>query len=266
MSSTNGTSTSFRGIATVVRLSGRTESDRPIESWPTEGVTGLYTRTLFRYDQRLMARLSPALELGRSFVRAEYQKNYTALLLLWKGIGQFVVRHPQYRVLFGTVSISARYSDSSQRLLMAFLLQNHLDRNLAELAEAINPYEVNPAPPVSTAIPQSIEEANRLVTRAEAGEKGVPVLLRQYPEAERPVDRVQRRPELRGCAGRVDDGRPRRGRSRYPEPLLRTSGGRAVPGPAPWRTIGTRGLTVSVWCSARLQSLRKIRRSNAKHA
>jgi len=145
-----------------------------------EGVTGLYTRTLFRYNERLIARLSPALELGRSFVRAEYQKNYTALLLLWKGIGQFVVRHPHYRVLFGPVSISARYSDSSHRLLMALLRQNHLDRELAELAEAINPYDVNPAPPVSTAIPQSIEEANRFVMRAEADQKGVPVLLRQY--------------------------------------------------------------------------------------
>ena len=112
----------------------------------TEGVEGLYTRTLFRFDQRLIARLSPALELGRSFVRAEYQKNYNALLLLWKGIGQFVARHPQYRVLFGAVSISSRYSDGSHRLLMAFLQQNHLDRDLADLVEAINPRVVNPAP------------------------------------------------------------------------------------------------------------------------
>ena len=61
-----------------------------------EGVHGLYTRTLFRYDERLIGRLSPALELGRSFVRTEYQKNYNALLLLWKGIGRFVATHPQY--------------------------------------------------------------------------------------------------------------------------------------------------------------------------
>ena len=144
----------------------------------TDGVAGLYTRTLFRYDERLIARLSPALELGRSFVRAEYQKNYNALLLLWKGIGQFVVRHPQYRVLFGPVSISSRYSDSSHRLLLAFLQQNHLDRDLAAFVDAINPRVVNPAPmPV---IPRSVDEANRLVSEAEADGKGVPILLRQY--------------------------------------------------------------------------------------
>jgi putative hemolysin len=72
------------------------------------GVDGLYTRTLFKYDERLITRLSPALELGRSFVTTDYQRNYNALLLLWKGIGQFVVRHPKYRVLFGPVSISTR--------------------------------------------------------------------------------------------------------------------------------------------------------------
>ena len=139
-----------------------------------------HTRTLFQYGHRLIARLSPALELGRSFVRAEYQKNYNALLLLWKGIGQFVVRHPEYRVLFGPVSISSRYSDSSQRLLMAFLKQNHLDRELAELVNAINPSEPNRAAPLLTTIPQSVDEADRLVVQAEADGKGLPILLRQY--------------------------------------------------------------------------------------
>jgi putative hemolysin len=163
-----------RQVAGAYRI-GRT--DRIIA---TEGLEGLYTRTLFRYDHRLIARLSPALELGRSFIRAEYQKSYNALLLLWKGIGQFVVRHPEYRVLFGPVSISSRYSDSSHQLLMAFLHQNHLNRELAELVDAINPAVVNPAPPPSSAIPQSIDEANRLVAQAEADGKGVPILLRQY--------------------------------------------------------------------------------------
>jgi putative hemolysin len=145
----------------------------------TEGVNGLYTRTLFRYDDRLVARLSPALELGRSFVRAEYQKNHGALLLLWKGIARYVALHPQYRVLFGPVSISARYSDVSQQLLMAFLQQNHRHEELADLATAINP--AAPRAPASLAgIPRSVDEADRLVAQAENDRKGVPILLRQY--------------------------------------------------------------------------------------
>jgi putative hemolysin len=159
------------------RIVGAYRLGRTDRIMAAEGVHGLYTRTLFRYDERLIARLSPALELGRAFVRTEYQKNYSALLLLWKGIGRFVASQPQYRVLFGPVSVSRRYSDSSHHLLMAFLRQNHLSDG-ADLVEAITPPVVNPAP--ALAVPRSVEEADRLVTEAERDGKGVPILLRQY--------------------------------------------------------------------------------------
>lgn len=142
------------------------------------GVSGLYTRSLFEYDGRLLARMSPALELGRSFVRAEYQKNYNALLLLWKGIARFVLLHPEYRVLFGPVSISARYSDMSRCLLMAFLEQNHREHQLAELVTATNQRTFQSD--TVAGVPDSIDALERLVAGAERGGAGVPVLLRQY--------------------------------------------------------------------------------------
>ena len=146
-----------------------------------DGVEGLYTRTLFRYDARLFDRIgAPALELGRSFVAAPYQKNYSALLLLWKGIGEFVARHPKYRFLFGPVSISALYSDNSHRLLMEFLRQNHLARDLAVLVDAINPGRHTASPDAPMLVPRTIDEVNRLVVKAESDGHGVPVLLRQY--------------------------------------------------------------------------------------
>jgi len=143
------------------------------------GVAGLYTRTLFQYDRELIDALAPALELGRSFVRPEYQRNYQALLLLWRGIGQFVVRHPEYRMLFGPVSISARYCDASHTLLTAFLEQNHLDASLARMIVPVHPRPAATIPGVCT-IPSDVAGADRLVTRLEPDGKGMPVLLRQY--------------------------------------------------------------------------------------
>jgi putative hemolysin len=154
------------------------QTDRIVE---TQGVDGLYTRTLFRYDQRLIDRIgAPALELGRSFVRVEYQKNYNALLLLWKGIGSFITRHPQYRLLFGPVSISTRYSDSSHQLLMAFLQQNHFAAEFSELVEAFNPPRLASTPTASSLVSATVGDVDRLVARAESDGKGMPVLLRQY--------------------------------------------------------------------------------------
>ncbi len=144
------------------------------------GVDGLYTRTLFRYDERLIQRMSaPALELGRSFVRSEYQRNYNALLLLWKGIGRFIALHPQYRLLFGPVSISTRYSDASHQLLMSFLRQNHFATEFGELVDAFHTPRLSVSA-ASSHVPQSIDEVNGLVKRAESDGKGMPVLLRQY--------------------------------------------------------------------------------------
>lgn len=71
------------------------------------GIGGLFTSTLFRFHARFFERIGPAVELGRSFVVPEYQKNYVPLLLLW-GITRVVQRRPKAPVLFGAVSISNR--------------------------------------------------------------------------------------------------------------------------------------------------------------
>jgi putative hemolysin len=128
----------------------------------SDGVTGLYTRSLFRYDDALIRRLPPALELGRSFVRPEYQRDHNALMLLWKGICAFVSRHPHYRVLFGAVSISARYGDRTRDMLLRFLEQNHLDPQLSKQVVALRPYAVT------------------TTSRLEGDPRAMPVLLRQY--------------------------------------------------------------------------------------
>ena len=141
------------------------------------GVDGLYTRTLFRYGTPFLDAISPALELGRSFVRLEYQRDYQPLLLLWRGIGQFIVKRPEYRYLFGPVSISARYAPASRTAMTTFLQRHHGDASLATLVTPLHPDRsasaASPAPATAT-------EAERLVASLESDGKGMPVLLRQY--------------------------------------------------------------------------------------
>lgn len=136
-------------------LAGAYRIGRSDEIVRARGVAGLYTHTLFRYDSRLLDRIGPALELGRSFVRAEYQRSSNALLLLWRGIGALIAREPRYRILFGPVSISNRYRDASQRMLMAFLYENHYNRELGELVRALNPVPERAAPRRSTSRPST---------------------------------------------------------------------------------------------------------------
>ena len=102
------------------------------------GFTGLYTSTLFEYRDGLTPIFGSALELGRSFVRPEHQKTYQPLMLLWSGIGRFVASHPQYRFLFGAVSINNEYLGVSRKLMVEFLKEGHTHSDLARFVRARN--------------------------------------------------------------------------------------------------------------------------------
>ena len=145
------------------------------------GARGLYTTTLFNYDEALLERLGPALELGRSFVSPSYQRDFSPLLLLWKGIGRFVATAPRYRYLFGAVSISDRYSATTRTLLAAFLSATCRDDELAPLVTPRHALPPRPAPQASrTPMPASLGDLSSAVRALEADGKDIPVLLRQY--------------------------------------------------------------------------------------
>ncbi|MBI5617120.1 MAG: lysophospholipid acyltransferase family protein [Gammaproteobacteria bacterium] len=148
----------------------------------THGARGLYVQSLFRLSARLQHELRSGLELGRSFVRPEYQKSFSPLLLLWKGIAAYVVRHPRYRYLFGPVSISNDYHPASQRLLVQFLARHHYAHEHAGEVKPRNPPKRRRREEAALATigdPDSPLLAGLLQTIENDG-KGVPVLLRQY--------------------------------------------------------------------------------------
>ncbi len=145
------------------------------------GPNGLYTRTLFQYDERLLDRLGPSLELGRAFVRVECQRDFSPLFLLWKGIGRLVAREPRYRCLFGTVSISNRYESLSRSLLVRFLRAARYRDDLAALVTPKQPPRPYPRDAIlDGAVVASLDAVSRLVELVERDGKSVPVLLRQY--------------------------------------------------------------------------------------
>ncbi len=147
------------------------------------GRRGLYTAGLFQYRDPFFRLLGPALELGRSFVRPEAQRSFTPLLLLWKGIGEYVARYPRYLRLLGPVSISNDYRDLSRQLLVEFLRSHCLDPLFSHLVRPSNP--VPRGRMVQTLAAEvsmlgHIDALAALVEDIEPDRKGVPVLLRQY--------------------------------------------------------------------------------------
>ena len=146
------------------------------------GIAGLYTASLFRFDPRLFDAMGPALEMGRSWIRTEHQRSYAPLLLLWKGIGRYVVRHPRYVTLFGPVSISAEYRSMSQKIIVAFLERNRKSTEWARWVRPTNPFREARRPGVAPGPShlRDLEDVSTFIAEIEADQKGVPVLLKQY--------------------------------------------------------------------------------------
>jgi hypothetical protein len=154
------------------------------EILPVFGVDGLYTSSLFRMKPSLFEALGPALELGRSFVRAEYQRSYSPLLLLWRGLCAFISRTPRYRTLFGAVSVAGTYEPFSRELIATALSGAATLHALAGHVSPLHP--LRPRAGVRAELrrlPSLLEDAAELdsvVSDVEADGKGLPVLLREY--------------------------------------------------------------------------------------
>jgi hypothetical protein len=123
-------------------------------------------------------------------VAPEYQKSYGALLLLWRGIGRFLVANPRYRHLFGPVSISDRYQPMSRELMVGFL-------RAARRAPDLEPF-VRARTPI--AVPRRGHWDAGLAGSPggdlEPDGKGIPVLLRQYLKLDARVAAFNRDPRF----------------------------------------------------------------------
>ncbi len=169
-------------------LAGAYRAGNTDEIIRAHGIKGLYTNTVFRYDEQLFLKIGSALELGRSFVRPEYQRQYAPLLLLWKGIARFVAVHPETPVLFGAVSISNEYSSLSREMIVRYFEQrkdqDEDSREFAGLVRARTPFR---APilrrwdcgALCSAL-RDLDELAEPISDVEEDGKGLPILLKQY--------------------------------------------------------------------------------------
>ena len=165
-------------------LAGAYRAGNTDEIIRAHGIKGLYTNTVFRYDERLFLKIGSALELGRSFVRREYQRQFAPLLFLWKGIARFITRHPETPVLFGAVSISNEYSRLSREMIVRYFEQRDDGHDFSDLIQPRTPFR---APilrrwdcgAVCSAL-RDLDELAEPISDVEEDGKGLPILIRQY--------------------------------------------------------------------------------------
>ncbi len=104
---------------------------------PKFGIKGFYVSTLVNIDESFSDKLSHTIELGRSFVSLEYQKEVLPLMLLLRGLSDVVVRYPEINHFIGPVSISSWYPKFYLSLIARFVSENHAVED--ELKDKVTP-------------------------------------------------------------------------------------------------------------------------------
>ncbi|MBK8483556.1 MAG: GNAT family N-acetyltransferase [Saprospiraceae bacterium] len=88
---------------------------------PLLGKKGFYISSLFKIKDEFNEVLIQSVELGRSFISPAYQKSNLLLLLMWKGLYNYIFQNPHNRYILGPVSISQEYSKISRLLIIDYL-------------------------------------------------------------------------------------------------------------------------------------------------
>ncbi len=143
-----------------------------------QGPAGLYLQKMFNFKPSFVNQQGPCMEMGRSFLVPEMQGSYQGLLLLWKGIGRFAAKFPQYRTLYGTVSISKLFDPRSVKLIE----QGLIDIQSSSQVDAVNPFEFTSHIEIDE-LAQQVNLKDQLTTFLKSIEndgKDMPVLARQY--------------------------------------------------------------------------------------
>lgn len=106
----------------------------------THGQNGLYSDGFYEFSDAMKEIFPQSLELGRSFVQPRYWGK-RSLDYLWVGIGALLRKHPNYRYLFGSVSISNALPKDAQAALVKFYSSHFPPQT--PMARANIPYRLN---------------------------------------------------------------------------------------------------------------------------
>jgi len=148
------------------------------------GLAGFYTYTLFDFDETAIPFLSAAIELGRSFVCANYQKDPLALMLLLKGLMHVVLKHEGPRYLVGPVSISSWYPVFYRSLIAYYLKTKHPAGEFNEIIRprtTFTPDYLHVDPGILLANHMgNVEQFERYMMRLSNNQYRLPTLVKKY--------------------------------------------------------------------------------------
>ena len=148
------------------------------------GINGFYLQDLFRFEPELYDMMSKSIEMGRAFIRSEYQQKPMPLFLLWKGIVHTTLRYPEHKFLIGGVSISNQFSDFSKSLMIEFMKSHFYDPYIAQYIHPKKEFRVKLKDAdkdfVFNEAEADLNKFDKIIDEVEPGNLRLPVLIKKY--------------------------------------------------------------------------------------
>jgi len=154
------------------------------EIYANKGIKGFYIRSLFKIKPGGHYLMREGIEMGRAFIREEYQMRPTPLFILWKSILKVVLERSEIKYIFGSVSISNTFSQTSRSLLSAYIKKYYFDAEYAQYVKPKTEYKakLNPISHqiLESAKPNHIKDLEKMIRKFEPAGVRFPVLIKKY--------------------------------------------------------------------------------------
>ena len=150
-----------------------------------KGIKGFYVSTLFGFNESFGEILKKTIELGRSFVTVEYQREVLPLVLLLRGLAVVVIKNSEIEHFIGPVSISSWYPKFYQSMIVRYVSEKHpVNPELAQVAHPTTPFHPDflkvDADVLMKENMGSIDRFDKFMFRLSNGEYRLPTLFKKY--------------------------------------------------------------------------------------
>ena len=154
------------------------------EIYAKYGARGFYVDSLFNIDPKFEPYLRETIELGRSFVSVDYQKDILPLMLLLKGLMETIMKNPQMNYFIGPVSISSWYPKFYQSLMVYYVTTKHTNEEMSKLFHPKTPFVPNfnkcDIKVLMEKNMETVDKFDRYLMKLSNGDYRMPTLFKKY--------------------------------------------------------------------------------------
>ena len=147
------------------------------------GKDNFYTSSLFQFKDKIQPYLPLALELGRTIILPQYQRDISTLKFLLSGILTAGAREEGAEYTMGPASISNDFPPFYKSLIYHYMHKNCSMEDASSLLQPTHPFRpdfLRVHPDQLLAPCQNLEDVDRLLNALSDGKYRLPVLLRKY--------------------------------------------------------------------------------------